>query len=79
MPVTLQPMTFEQMRDAAAADLREVAKLISERADEVAKGDMEAYYTVFCEDFAKFQEMLMIRQSHRAERREVTEQGITVG
>jgi hypothetical protein len=65
----MQPMTFVEMRDAAAADLREVAKLLNARADEVAAGDMDAFYTVLTDDIGKWLEMLILRQSYRGERR----------
>lgn len=64
----LEHMTFVEMRDAAAADLREVAKLLSARADEVAQGKMDAFYSVLVEDFASWAEMLAFRQAYRAER-----------
>lgn len=65
----LAPMTFAEMKDAAAADLREVAKLLNAKADEVAAGDMEAFYSVLVIDSGKWLEMLAFRQACRAERR----------
>lgn len=71
--VDLTPMTFAEMKDAAAADLREVAKLLNAKADEVAAGDMDAFYSVLVVDSEKWLEMLAFRQAHRAERRELSE------
>ena len=63
-------LTFQDMKNQAAADLREVAKLLNARAEEVAKGDMDAFYAVLVEDSTKWLEMLALRQMHRAEQRE---------
>lgn len=67
----LKPMTFADMKDAAAADLREVAKLLNARADEVAAGDMDQFYKFIVNDWQTWLEMLTLRQGNRAERREV--------
>lgn len=66
-------MTFAEMKDAAAADLREVAKLVNAKADQVAAGDMDAFYSVLVVDSMKWLEMLAFRQAYRAECREFTE------
>lgn len=69
----IAPMTFAEMKEAAAADLREVAKLLNAKADEVAAGDMDAFYSTVADDFFKWLEMLAFRQSYRAERRELSD------
>jgi len=69
LPPPRPGMTFAEMKDRAAADLREVAKLLNARADEVAAGDMDAFYAILTDDASKWLEMLMIRQAHRAELR----------
>lgn len=66
--VELTHMSFTEMKDAAAADLREVARLLKAKADEVATGDMDAFYSVLVIDSQQWLEMLAFRQLHRAER-----------
>jgi hypothetical protein len=66
----IEPMSFEEMKAQAAADLRAVAAILEDHARRVDAGDIEGYYEAMCEQMPKCQEMLMLRQAHRAERRE---------
>lgn len=71
----LAPMThitFDEMKNAAAEDLMAVASILVTRANEVKAGDMDALYKAIAEDIPQCHEMLAVRQSYRAERREIS-------
>jgi hypothetical protein len=67
----LKPLSFEEMKTEAAKDLRAVADLFEMRARAVEAGDMDAFYKLITEEIHDWHQMLVFRQGHRGERREI--------
>lgn len=56
---------FEKARDSAVADLREVARIISQEADEIAGGDLGRMDALLDDSLFQWRQILILRHEHR--------------
>lgn len=64
-------MTFDEMKERTAADLRQVAAALEVRAKAVEAGDLAQFEDIIDDKWSLWGQMLVLRYAHCQEQREL--------